>query len=150
EPDLPEPRRRRGCGRRRLASGVSRPRLDQNGLRVPVPGKAKLISGKRISQCFQNLGRMIHAKRYMMLALCEDSVTDKGVLNLENSGSYGRLAWVFGLSDHQIRGYATQAYNFYQENAAEATMPEWILQRFDQQWKTEIPSDQEAGTYHIT
>jgi hypothetical protein len=29
-------------------------------------------------------------------------------------------------------------------------MPEWILQRFDQQWKTEMPSTQEATTYHVT
>jgi len=103
-----------------------------------------------ISQCYQTLGRMVHAKRHMMLALCEDAVSDKGSLNLQNTGSYGRLAWVFGLSDRQIREYATQAYAAYQENAVEASMPEWILQRFDQQWKTEIPSDQEAGTYHIT
>lgn len=103
-----------------------------------------------ISQCYQTLGRMVHAKRYMMLTLCEDAVSDKGVLNLQNSGSYGRLAWVFGLSDRQIRGYATQAYAAYQENAAEASMPEWMLQRFDQQWKSEVPSDHEAGTYHIT
>jgi hypothetical protein len=60
------------------------------------------------------------------------------------------LAWVYGLSDSQIRGYATRAYDAYKENSAEAAMPEWILQRFDQHWKTEVPSDQEAGTYHIT
>jgi hypothetical protein len=103
-----------------------------------------------ISQCYQTLGRIVHAKRYRMLALCEDAVSDKGALRLQNSGSYGRLAWVHGLSDPQIRSYATQAYAAYQENAAAASMPEWILQRFDQQWKTEVPSDQEAGTYHIT
>lgn len=93
---------------------------------------------------------MVHAKRYMMLALCEDAVSDKGVLNLQNSGSYGGLAWIYGLSDGQIRGYAAQAWAAFQEDAAEAAIPEWILQRFDQQWKTEVPSDQEAGTYHIT
>ena len=85
-----------------------------------------------------------------MLALCEDAISDKGALNLQNSGSYGRLAWVYGLSDHQTRSYATRAYAAYQENVTEANMPEGILQRFDQQWKTEVPSDQEAGTYHIT
>ncbi len=103
-----------------------------------------------MSQCYQSLGRMVHAKRYMMLTLCEDAVSDKGVLNLQNTGSYGRLAWVYGLSDGQIRGYATQAYAVFQESAADGAMPEWILQRFDQQWKTEVPSDREAGTYHIT
>jgi hypothetical protein len=103
-----------------------------------------------ISECHQSLGRMVNAKRYMMLALCEDAVSDAGELDLRNSGSYGRLAWVFGLSDRQIRAYATQAYAAFQENAREASMPEWILQQFDQQWKTEVPSDQEAGTYHIT
>jgi hypothetical protein len=103
-----------------------------------------------ISQCYQALGHIVHAKRYMMLTLCEDAISDKGALNLQNSGSYGRLAWVYGLSDRQILSYVTQAYTAYQENAADAAMPEWILQRFDQEWKTEVPSDQEAGTYHIT
>lgn len=103
-----------------------------------------------MSQCFQSLGRTVHAKRYTMLALCEDAVSDQGVLNLQNSGSYGRLAWVYGLSDREIRGYVAQAWSAFQENAAEAAMPEWILQRFDQQWKTEVPSEQESGTYHIT
>jgi hypothetical protein len=64
---------------------------------------------------------MVHAKRYMMLALCEDAVSDKSALNLQNSGSYGRLAWVHGLSDPQIRGYATQVYVAYQEDASEAS-----------------------------
>ncbi|MGE3822543.1 MAG: hypothetical protein AB7I30_24265, partial [Isosphaeraceae bacterium] len=103
-----------------------------------------------ISQCYRDLGQMVHAKRYMMLTLCEDAVSQQGNLNLRSSGSYGQLAWVYGLSDGQIHGYATKANSVYEQNAAKAVMPEWILQQFDQQWKTEVPSDQESGTYHVS
>lgn len=103
-----------------------------------------------ISQCCHTLEWMVHAKRYMMLTLCEDAISDSGQLNLQNSGSYGRLAWHHGLSDDQIRGYVTQAHDAFKENRTEASMPEWILQRFDQRWKSEIPSGHEAGAYYVT
>lgn len=103
-----------------------------------------------ISQCYRALGRMVHAKRYMMLTLCEDAVSGKGNLAIEKTGSYGVLAWNYGLTGQQIQGYVKQAWAIFKKNKNEAATPEWILQQFDQQWKTEIPSDQEAGTYHIT
>ena len=103
-----------------------------------------------MSQCYQSLGRVVHAKRYMMLALCEDAVTGRGTLNLRDTGTYGRLAWHYGLSDQQIRRYAEQAHAEYLAHQAEAAMPEWMLQQLDQQWKTEIPSAQDAGVYQIT
>jgi hypothetical protein len=103
-----------------------------------------------MSQCYQSLGRIVHAKRYMMLALCEDAVTGGGMLNLRDTGTYGRLAWLYGLSDQQIRRYAEQAHAEYVAHQAEAAMPEWMLQQLDQHWKTEIPSAQEAGVYRIT
>ena len=102
-----------------------------------------------MSQCHQSLGWTVHAKRYMMLALCEDAVSGKGDLNLRDTGSYGRLAWFYGLSDQQIRHYAELAHAEYETNRAESAMPEWILQQLDQNWKTEIPSAQEAGVYRI-
>src|SRR5207247_229809 len=49
----------------------------------------------------------------------------------------------------QIRRYAEQAHTEYVAHQAEAAMPEWLLQQLDQEWKTEIPSVQEAGVYHI-
>jgi hypothetical protein len=103
-----------------------------------------------MSRCYQSLGRIVHAKRYMMLVLCEDAVTGKGTLNLRDTGSYGLLAWFYGLSDQQIRRYAEQAHAEYITHPAEAAMPEWIVQQLDQHWKTEIPLAQEAGVYRIT
>jgi hypothetical protein len=103
-----------------------------------------------MSQCYQSLGLAVHAKRYMMLTLCEDAVTGGGTLNLRNIGTYGRLAWLYGLSDQQIRRYVEQAHEEYVAHEAEAAKPEWILQQLDQHWKTEIPSAQEAGMYRIT
>lgn len=103
-----------------------------------------------MSQCYQTLGRNLHAKRYMMMTLCEDAVTGGGTLNLRQTGSYGRLAWLYGLSDHQIQSYAKEAHAEYDSHRSEGAMPEWLLQQLDQHWKTEIPSTQEAGAYHIT
>lgn len=102
-----------------------------------------------MSQCYQSLGWAVHAKRYMMLTLCEDVVTGKGTLNLRTTGSYGRLAWLYGLSDQQIQSYAEQAHAEYEAHPAEAAMPEWMLQQLDQHWKTEIPSLQEGGAYRV-
>jgi len=89
-----------------------------------------------MSQCYQSLGQAVHAKRYMMLALREDAVTGRGTLNLRNTGTYGRLAWLYGLSDQQIRHYGAQAHAEYLAYQAEAAMPEWMLQQLDQHWKT--------------
>ena len=103
-----------------------------------------------ISSCYHTLGRVLHAKRYMMLALCEDAVSGCGALKLQDTGTYGRLAWFYGLTDGQIRGYATQAYAEYQAHNQEGSMPEWLLQHLDQHWKSEVTSEQEAGTYQVT
>jgi hypothetical protein len=86
----------------------------------------------------------------MMMTLCEDAVTGGGTLNLRDTGSYGRLAWLYGLSDQQIQRYAQRAHADYQSHRVEGAMPEWLLQQLDQHWKTEIPSAQEAGAYYIS
>jgi hypothetical protein len=103
-----------------------------------------------MSQCYQHLGFTVHANRYMMLALCEDAVTGHGALKLDKTGTYGRLAWLYGLAHQQIHGYVQQAHAEYCAHPTEAAISDWMLQHLDQHWKTAIPSAQETGVYHIT
>ncbi len=104
----------------------------------------------RMSQSYLALGWPAHAKRYMMLTLCEDAVSGSGSLRVPMTGSYGMLAWRYGLSDSEITRYAAEAFAEYRSHATESARPEWMLQHLDQRWKSEIPSVQEAGAYRVT
>lgn len=102
-----------------------------------------------IGDCFARLGFPVHAKRYLMLTLCEDALREKGVVSPDNTGSYFRLVWGRGLSDAELRRYAARFYELSQELPREALFPEALLQRVDQGWVTEFPSANEASSYWI-
>ena len=36
----------------------------------------------------RNLGNIVHGKRYLMLTLCEDAITGKGIVDLNTTGVY--------------------------------------------------------------
>jgi hypothetical protein len=99
-----------------------------------------------IAECFARLGFAVHAKRYLMLTLCEDALREKGVVSPDNTGIYFRLAWR-GLPDAELRRYAMRFYELAQSLPTEALYPEALLQRVDQGWVTEYPSAIEASSY---
>ena len=102
-----------------------------------------------ISECFSRLGYIVHAKRYLMLTLCEDAVEDNGAVSPDESGVYFRLVWGHGLSDEQVSQYAKQFFDLSNNFPKEALFPEALLQRVDDDWLTEIPSPREAASYFI-
>ena len=102
-----------------------------------------------ISDCFQQLGFPVHAKRYLMLTLCEDALRENGLVSPDTTGIYFRLVWGQGLPDEDLRRYAARFYELAHEIPQDAVFPEALLQRVDDGWLTELPSANEASSYRI-
>jgi hypothetical protein len=58
-----------------------------------------------VSDCYLHIGFLAHAKRYMMLTLCEDVISDHGQVD-PDKGCYFRLVWRYGLADAEVKRYA--------------------------------------------
>ncbi len=102
----------------------------------------------RMADCFDALQFPVHAKRYLMLTLCEDAIYSKGIVSPDETGIYYRLVWQ-GLPDLELRRYAKRFYELSQERPNEGLFPEALLQLVDQAWITDYPSPAEAGRYLI-
>lgn len=100
-----------------------------------------------MSDCYSAIGFPVHAKRYLMLTLCEDAISTEGEVSPEASGVYFRLVWGHGLPDSDLRRYAKQMYELSVHNPEESFYPEWVLQELDQDWLIEISAPAEAGIY---
>jgi hypothetical protein len=106
-----------------------------------------------ISDCFHQLGYSVHAKRYLMLALCEDALLEDGEITPGKHGVYFRLVWRAGLADAEVRSYGREVHKLAEH--LKGTMPEVlhfpeaVLQQLDDDWLTELPSPIEASAYRI-
>jgi hypothetical protein len=100
-----------------------------------------------VSEAFYQMGYPVHAKRYLMLALCEDALRGNGEVAPETTGAYFRLVWRHGLSDRELRRYASAFWSHSKAVAQAALYPEALLQRVDDRWLTEVPSAAEAFFY---
>jgi hypothetical protein len=69
-----------------------------------------------LSECYRALGFSVHAKRYLMLTLCEDAIREQGSITPNPSGIYFRLVWLYGLPDYELRRYASEFYKLSQEH----------------------------------
>jgi hypothetical protein len=102
-----------------------------------------------IADCYWGMGFPVHAKRYLMLTLCEDAISENGMISPEKTGIYFRLVWFHGVSDRELRRFAHRFNDLAVANPERAKFPEWILQQVDRAWMTELPSPNEAGVYVI-
>ena len=102
-----------------------------------------------ISECYARLGCQVHAKRYLMLTLCEDALRGQGAVSPDESGIYFRLVWGRGLSEQELQRYVQQFAELAQASPRDSLFPEALLQQVDQGWLTELPSPQEAAVYVI-
>lgn len=101
-----------------------------------------------ISDCYYNLGFIVHSKRYMMLTLVEDSIREQGKITPDTGGVYFRLVWKFGMSDYDLNNYAIKIFEIY--NASNLGLfPEHIIQEVDNNWIIEFPSFQEYSSYIV-
>ena len=102
-----------------------------------------------ISDCFRDHGCFLHAKRYLMLTLCEDAITGKGIVTADTTGVYFRLVWQRGLPDAELKRYAQEFARLEGETPEIALFPEALLQSIDDRWLTEIPTANETSTFLI-
>lgn len=102
-----------------------------------------------ISRCHAIAQRPVLAKRYMMLALCEDAVRDEGEFRAHMSGAYQQLVWSFGVSHNELIKYAGHIWKIYKKNRGMGLFPEWILQQLDDAWMTEQRSPAESSLYFL-
>jgi hypothetical protein len=100
----------------------------------------------RIADSYSQLGYAVHAKRYLMLTLCEDALRENGNVSPETTGIYFRLVWS-GLPESALKRYAHKFYDLANKNPDRAKYPEWLLQEVDTAWLTEVPSPSEYGLY---
>lgn len=108
-----------------------------------------------LSDCHARLHHAVVARRFLMLALCEDAIQNKGVIRPEATGVYFRAVWHFGLSDRQLKEYTTAFWNLFKKNRKAGSFPEWLLQEVDerrkqkgvQEWMTGFPTPAETAVY---
>jgi len=102
-----------------------------------------------ISRCHAIAQRPVLAKRYMMLALCEDAIRDKGQFKPQMSGAYQQLVWNFGLTHEELLRYAKQIWEIYKKKRSMGLFPEWVLQQLDDTWMIEQRSPAESSVYSL-
>lgn len=96
-----------------------------------------------MSDLFRSIGWLAHAKRYLMLTLCEDAIADKGIIKPEG-GVYFRAVWLYGLPERKLAEYGQKAYEISRMDDQLSRYPEWVLQGLDREWMTELPAPAEA------
>jgi hypothetical protein len=115
---------------------------------------SQVESGKRchkgmpvvwMSDCYRNLGCPLISLRFLMLALIEDAIVNKGEIP-SGWGVYFRAVWFGGLPDSDVRRYTREAWEFTEKHSDEALFPERILLELDQEW-TRPPSILEIGVF---
>jgi hypothetical protein len=100
-----------------------------------------------ISEVFLRLGYLIHAKRYLMYALCEDAAKFGPDKRAEGSGVYFRAVWQHGIPDELVVEYTRTANEKWTELKEAGWFPERVLSELDHRWITGSPSDSEYGRY---
>ena len=102
-----------------------------------------------IYECYLMMGFAALPKRYLMLSLCEDAITKKGIVPIETSGVYIRAVWRHGLADSELKRYTAQAYKLSEKYPTESLFPEWVLQELDKSWMIGPPAPMEAAVYSV-
>jgi hypothetical protein len=120
--------------------------------------EAQTHEGKRLhkgmplvwmADCYSGLGFVVHAKRYLMLTLCEDALREHGRVDPDTTGTYFRLVWGYGLSHSELTRYAKEFHALAESDRQRAFFPEALLQEVDDDWMTEYTSLREASHYRV-
>ena len=87
----------------------------------------------------------VMAKRYAMLTLCEDSIGDYrsiGKLKKNEAEIYSKLTYYHKMTENEIDNYFKQINNIFDDSKL-SRFPEWILQKLDNNWITNFPTENE-------
>jgi len=101
----------------------------------------------KISECFWVMNFPCLAKRYAMLALCDEA--SRAPITAAQ-GTYQRLLRFHGMLEREILRYATRIRQLYDDHSEYRRFPESILAELDDEWIVEVPSNQESSQYVAT
>jgi hypothetical protein len=102
-----------------------------------------------MSDCYSGIRFPVISKRYLMYALCENAIQEKGQIQAANMGSYWRLI-LGGMFEGKINSYCKKVWDLFSENNEWGMYPEWLIQKIDDRsWMMEIPSPAEGMIYEV-
>jgi hypothetical protein len=123
----------------------------QQILEAQREGSFRMHKGKPliwISDCYWHMHWFVHAKRYLMLAFCEDHLTDAGSI-ITNRGAFYRGMWRHGMSEGLFNALAQQAAESVYSSPETTMFPEALLQDISEDWLTEAPDPRESGIFTV-
>ena len=118
-------------------------------LRAQREGGFRLHKGKPLiwmSDCYWHMDWLVHSKRYLMLAFCEDLLTDVGEI-IRNRGAFYRGIWRHGMSEELFEALARDLRTSAHYSPTATPYPEALLQDMSEDWLTEAPDPREVGAF---
>lgn len=97
----------------------------------------------------QLLGHHVIARKFAMLSLMGDAVILKGAVRPEDTGSFHRLVFTFGLPHKLYERYSVEAFKRASSDRRLGIFPEWILQGLDMEWMVGYPAANEVDLYPV-
>jgi hypothetical protein len=119
-------------------------------LQAQVRGTFRIHKGKPLiwmSDCYWHMNWLVHAKRHLMLAFCEDILNDDAIV-INHRGAFYRGLWRHGMPETLFQSLAQQAKRTPHFRPP-TLFPEELLQTLNENWLTETPDAREVGAYTI-
>jgi hypothetical protein len=120
-------------------------------LQAQLQGAFRIHKGKPLiwmSDCYWHMNWLVHAKRHLMLAFCEDLLTDAGTI-IGHRGAYYRGMWRHGMPETLFTSLVHEVTASPHFTPNVTVFPEELLQDIGEGWLTETPDPREVGTYTI-
>jgi hypothetical protein len=80
-----------------------------------------------MSDCYWHMNWLVHAKRYLMLAFCEDLLNDRGTI-IPDRGAFYLGLWRHGMAEKLFTPLSREAIGSTHFLRGETMFPEAILQ----------------------
>jgi len=120
-------------------------------LRAQDQGSFHIHKGKPLiwmSDCYWHMNWLVHAKRYLMLAFCEDLVNDRGTI-IPHRGAHYLGMWRHGMAENLFVSLSREVVGSTYFLTEGTMFPEALLQDISEDWLTETPDPREVGAFTI-
>jgi hypothetical protein len=114
-------------------------------------GSFRIHKGKPliwISDCYWHMNWLVHAKRYLMLAFCEDLLNDHGTI-LRHRGAFYLGLWRHGMPENLFISLSGEVIGSAHFLPGATMFPEALLQDISEDWLTQTPDPREVGAFTI-
>jgi len=118
--------------------------------RAQHQGSFRIHKGKPLiwmSDCYWHMNWLVHAKRYLMLAFCEDLLNDHGTI-IPHRGAFYLGKWRHGMAENLFGSLSREVIGSTHFHPG-AMFPEALLQDVSEDWLTETPDPREVGAFTI-